>query len=137
MGTKAYQNYFESEVLSADPVRLVQMLYRGAIEAIARARRCLAEGDIRGRSRAITQAFRILVELGSSLDRSRGGEVSRNLAELYDYMQRRLIQANATQTDAPLEETERLLATLEEAWIRCPALAGESASEPGKIAYAS
>jgi len=136
MGTKAYQSYFENEILSADPVRLVQLLYRGVIDAIARARLCLAGGDIRGRSRAITQAFRILVELGSSLDHSRGGEVSRNLAELYDYMQRRLIHANATQTDAPLEETELLLATLEEAWIRCPALAGGSGSEPETIAYA-
>jgi flagellar protein FliS len=139
MRTKAYQNYFEDEVLSADPVRLVQLLYRGAIDSIERARRCLAEGDIRGRSRAITKCHKILVELSTALDHSRGAEVSRGLAELYDYMMRRLIQANATQTDAPLAEIERLLLTLEEAWRQCPAPAStaESKSGPEHLAYAS
>ena len=130
MRTNAYQNYFENEVLSADPVRLVQLLYRGALEAIAAARSCLAEGDIRGRSRAINKAYGILGELGASLDHSQGGEVSRNLARLYDYLQRRLIVANSTQTDTPLAETERLLATLEEAWTACPTSSPETEAEP-------
>ena len=108
--------YLEGRILSANPVELVRMLYHSANDAVREARRRLAEGDIAGRSRAISNAYGILTELATSLDHARGGELSRKLAALYDYMQRRLIEANLQQADAPLAETLGLLATLGEAW---------------------
>ncbi|HBY61333.1 MAG TPA: flagellar export chaperone FliS, partial [Solibacterales bacterium] len=39
--------------------------------------------------------------------------------ELYDYMQRRLLEANARQEDAPLAEVERLLSTVRDGWEEC------------------
>ncbi|MSV35605.1 MAG: flagellar protein FliS [Bryobacterales bacterium] len=51
-----------------------------------------------------------------SLDHTAGGELSRNLVELYAYMQTRLIDANTNQADPPLAEVERLLTTLADAW---------------------
>ena len=68
MQTNPYEAYIEDEILTADPVKLVQMLYRGAMEAIADARVKLARGDIKGRSGAVTKAVEILAELSSSLD---------------------------------------------------------------------
>jgi flagellar protein FliS len=109
-------HYLEAEVLNADPMKLVRMLYRGAIEATGAARLHLASGAIRERSRQIMKAWRILNELAQSLDHQRGGDISPALARLYAYMQRRLIEANARQTDAPLAEVESLLGTLSEAW---------------------
>ncbi|HBY61334.1 MAG TPA: hypothetical protein DEH78_16050, partial [Solibacterales bacterium] len=44
----------------------------------------LVRGDIAGRSKEIVRAVSILTELSLSVDRSRGGELSRNLIELYD-----------------------------------------------------
>ena len=118
MPTNAYQNYFENEVLSADPVKLVQLLYRGALDAIGCARGYLASGDIQARSRALTKAVNILTELVHSLDHDRGGEISQNLMRVYDYTQRLLIEGNFRQIDAPLAEAERLLSTLQEAWLQ-------------------
>ena len=116
MSYRVNNTYFENEVLTADPVRLVQLLYRGAIEAVGAARRHLAAGEIRERVRQINKAIGIVHELLESLDRERGGEIATNLAGLYGYLSTRLIEANAQQIDAPLSEVETLLITLAEAW---------------------
>ena len=114
-----FDSYQEAEVLSASPLELVRLLYRGAIEAIAKARQCLAAGDIAGRSQAITKALRIVAELTLSLDHQKGAELSRTLVELYDYVQRLLIDANCRQVDSPLAEAQELMATLQAAWENC------------------
>jgi flagellar protein FliS len=111
--------YLESEILQADGCRLVQMLYRSAIEAIAKARVHLRSNEIRERSREITKAQEIVNELAQSLDHSAGGSISRNLAELYAYLQQLLIEANFKQVETPLAEAGALLETLLEAWERC------------------
>ena len=111
-----YDNYVESEVLTADPIKLVALLYRGAFDAVQAARVALQAGDIRGRSKQITKASCILNELALSLDHSKGPEITRPLVEVYDYMQRCLIEANSQQIEAPLIQVEQLLATLAEAW---------------------
>jgi len=114
----AYSNfgkYLETEVFSADPVKLVCMLYRGAIEATAAARRHLKAGEIRDRSRQILRALAILRELSRSLD-PHYQQITRPLHDLYTYMQKQLLAANAQQIDPPLAEVEQLLSTLLEGW---------------------
>ncbi len=110
------ERYLEAEVLNADPVKLVAILFRAAGDSVAAARRHLQNGEIRERSRRITKASEILNQLMFSLDHSNGGDLSRSLVELYAYMQTRLIEANARQTDAPLAEVEDLLKVLAEGW---------------------
>jgi flagellar protein FliS len=61
----------------------------------------------------------IVTELSQSLNMQAGGELSRNLEELYGYILKLLIQANTEQREAPLGEAERLLTTLSEAWSAC------------------
>jgi len=116
MSTNARQTYLEGEILNASPVELVQMLYRAALEAVGQSRRHLRTGDILARSRQITRAGEILNELAMAVDQDQGGMIGRNLVELYDYMQRLLMDANFRQSETPLEELERLLAVLLEAW---------------------
>ncbi len=116
MWQNAHDTYLESRVLSADPVELVGLLYQAATAAVRDARWLLAEGEIAGRSRAISRASAILMELTASLDHSRGGEISVRLSQLYEYMQTRLLEANLQQADGPLAEILGLLTTLSEAW---------------------
>ncbi|MGA1996948.1 MAG: flagellar export chaperone FliS [Bryobacteraceae bacterium] len=116
MWQKANEAYAESSLLSADPVALVRLCYRNCAEAVREARRHLAKGEIRERSRSISRASGILVELAATLDHRRGGEIALQLARLYDYMLRRLNEANLRQADEPLGEVLALLATLTEAW---------------------
>lgn len=119
--------YLESQILSADPLELVRLLYRAAGDAVRRAGAHLAAGRIAERSREVCRAHAILTELALALDHTRGGTLSRSLAELYDYMQRRLLEANQRQKPEPLVEVAGLLATLLSSWeqIRVP---GEQAA---------
>jgi len=125
MPASQYQSYLESEVLSADPLKLVKIVYVAILDSVQSARRYLSTGEIAERSAAITKAIALLQELSSSLDHEKGGEISRNLVELYDYMQRQLLRANTQQTDAPLAEVHNLVSTLLEAWQAVAAAASE------------
>jgi flagellar protein FliS len=116
MSTDGRVHYLETEIFEADASKLVEMMYRSAVEAVVRARRALEEGNIEVRSSAITKASEILNELALSVDHDSGGDLSRHLVELYDYMQLRLQAANFEQADAPLAEVERLIETLLDAW---------------------
>jgi flagellar secretion chaperone FliS len=119
MRNHGYQSYFDNEVLAASPLKLIQLLYAAALDSIAAARRFLQSGDVRARARAINKALRIVSELSRSLNHAAGGDLSRSLAGLYAYVTSRLIEANATQKEAPLADAERLLSTLNEAWVHC------------------
>jgi flagellar protein FliS len=116
MANSIHVHYRESEILSADPLKLVQMMYRAAIDSVAAARRHVRAREIQERNFAIMRAWNIVNELMHSLDRAAGGDISRNLGGLYAYIQARLLEANSQQTEPPLAEAEKLLMTLLEGW---------------------
>ncbi len=130
MTVNGYDSYRESEILSADPLKLVEILYRAAIESISDAGGHLARGAIRERSNAISKTCEILMELAQSVDLQRGGDIARNLVDLYDYMQRRLLEANIQQVDKPLLEVSGLLRTLLEGWQNCVPTATQPIAGP-------
>ena len=116
MWQNAHDAYLEERVLSAEPLGLVRLLYQAATRAVRKARGHLAAGEIVERARSISQAYRVISELNSSLDHQRGGDLSCRLAQMYAYLMRRLIEANRQQRDEPLAEVLGLLTTLAEAW---------------------
>ncbi len=133
-----YQDaYLETEVLSASPVQLVSMLYRAALQSLRDALLALERGDIAERSRRLSHAEAILGELTVSLDRAEGGKLSQDLSELYDYMQRRIAQANFEQKAAPIEEVCGLLSTLLEAWTEIAGTPSDAAVPGGGITAAA
>jgi len=127
MGSNAEHVYLETSVMQADPMALVKMLYRAAIDSVSRARMHLTRGEIRQRSLAISKAQEILSELAQAVDQKRGGDLAVRLLDLYDYMGRRLQEANFSQVEPPLVEVERLMTTLLEGWEMCPPPADSTA----------
>ena len=119
MRNHGYQNYFDQEVLAATPLKLIQMLYAAVLESVAAARRHLRNQDIRARTCAINRAIGMVTELSHCLDHEADIALSRNLAGLYAYAVRRLIEANLKQVEAPLAEVEGLFFTLAGAWQAC------------------
>ncbi|MAG35880.1 MAG: flagellar export chaperone FliS [Dehalococcoidia bacterium] len=111
-----YQQYQRTAVETGSRGQLVVMLYQGAIRFLARARGHFETGNIEQISNNIIRAQEIIAELLSSLDREVGGEVADNLAALYDYMYRRLIESNLEKKPEPIEEVTQLLRTLLPAW---------------------
>lgn len=129
----AYWNYLESRVWSATPVELVGMLYQAAIEALEAARAHLLAGEIMPRTRQMNRATDILIELTKSVDRERGGELAQRLTELYDYILRRIHDANFHNDAAAVDESIRLLRTLLEGWQQ--AAQNLAAAQPQPAVY--
>lgn len=116
MPSNPYAAYFEASVLTAEPVELIRILHRSAVESLQDARVHLAASDIARRSAAISKTMNIVRELSLSVDHESEPVLARRLVELYDYMQRRLLAAQLEQCEKPLKEVADLLTTLCEAW---------------------
>ncbi len=106
----------DADAAGASPHRLIQMLFEGALERIALARGCLARGDIGARGEAISKAIAIVGGLRDGLDLGAGGELAANLDALYDYAQRRLMEAHRGADAAMLDEVAGLLGEIKSAW---------------------
>ena len=105
----------------ASPHALVTMLLDGALERIAESKGALVRSDIAKFGLAVGKAISIVDNLRVSLDRDQGGEIAANLASLYEYMTRRLLEANATKDVDMLTEVADLLRDIKVAWDQIPA----------------
>ena len=114
----AYKNVgLESGVAAADPHKLILMLYQGALLAIASAKNQILRQQISAKGSSITKAIKIIDEgLKACLDIKAGGEIAKNLGDLYDYMNQRLLIANLKNDTAILDEVSALLSELKGAW---------------------
>lgn len=115
---KAYAKVgLESSVTTADPHKLILLLYQGALLAISMAKNQIMRKEIAAKGKSISQAITIIDEgLKASLDKNAGGELAQNLSALYDYMNQRLLIANLKNDTAALDEVSHLLAELKGAW---------------------
>jgi len=104
-------------VAASDPHRLIVMLMDGALERIATARGCMQRNETAEKARLINRAVSIVGELRNSLDLRNGGQIAANLAELYDYMCRRLLRATADNKLEMLDEVSTLLHEIRAAWL--------------------
>ncbi len=109
-----------ARVAEADPHQLIAMLFEGATQRIRRAQACLVQGDVAHKGKAIGEACAIIGHLNGSLDHEAGGEVAANLSSLYDYIVRRLTEANLHNDGTALSETLGLLGEIESAWNAIP-----------------
>ncbi|MDU7391569.1 flagellar export chaperone FliS [Atlantibacter hermannii] len=117
-GTNAYARIgVESAVMSASPHQLIVLLFDGAMSALVRARLFMQQGETVAKGEALSKAINIIDNgLKAGLDREQGGELVTNLSSLYDYMVRRLLQANLRNDSQAIEEVEGLLSNLADAW---------------------
>jgi len=106
----------QSTVTEATPHRLTALLFDGALERIARAKGHLQRGELARKGELISAVVAIVGELAGSLRRDAAPALVDRLSALYDYILRRLIEANAANRVEPLDEAGRLLGTLAEAW---------------------
>jgi flagellar secretion chaperone FliS len=105
----------ETEVVDADPHRLVQLLFEGALVRLMRAKGCLERGETSPKCENLSRVLAILGHLQSSLDRS-AGELADNLDELYRYMSMRVAEANVDNNSEAIDEVYGLLKGIKDAW---------------------
>lgn len=106
----------QSGVADASPHRLIQMLFEGALERIAQAKGAMMQNQVARKGELIGKAMNIVGGLQGSLNDQEGGALAANLDDLYDYIIRRLTQANYTNDPEILDECGRLLGEIKSAW---------------------
>ncbi len=109
-----------SEAIEASPHRIIQMLMDGFMERVAYAKGHIERGDLPEKSKYISKAIGIVNGLRSCLDMEKGNEIAQNLNDLYDYMNRRLIEANSSNDAAILSEVQSLMAEVKQGWDAIP-----------------
>lgn len=117
------RTYRANAVLTASPGQLVLMLYDGVLKSLALAQEAFnrPEADVR-RIEAINQhllkAQEIIAELQSGLNMDAGGDFAKTMHRLYDYHNRRLLEANLRKQVEPVIEVERLVREIRDAWAQ-------------------
>jgi len=104
-------------VANADPHRLVQMLMDALAERLNTARGCIENGEVGRKAKLLHSCVTLVAELRGSLNLTDGGELAQNLDNLYDYMTRQLLKANANGDAALVIEVSGLLNEIRGAWV--------------------
>jgi flagellar protein FliS len=100
-GIKAYRT---TNVITADPKKLVIMCYEGAIENLKIGKERLLQQDYDGKNKSFIKVQDIINELLCSLDFEKGGQVAKNLESLYNYMLRRIVDGDIKKDTGAIEE---------------------------------
>lgn len=111
---KAYTAYKAASVSNSKPEDLVMMLYTGLVRFIMQAQKAIETDEIEKAHENITRAQDIISELESSLNMEY--EISHNLMLLYDYLYRRLVDANVKKDRAILDEVLKFAVEFRDTW---------------------
>lgn len=110
------QSSLETAASSADPHKLILMLFDGAIEAVHSAHESLLKQNFSEKGRAISKAVTIIGELAGSLNYEAGGEIAANLGVLYAHMTVELLNASIENRPEGLNHVGQLLSELRSGW---------------------
>jgi flagellar protein FliS len=109
------------------------MLFDGLMESLRAAEGQIARGAIEEKSRSLARAGKIVLGLQSALDFEKGGEIAKNLDELYGYVTRRLLHVNLHNDVEALKEISGLMGEIQGAWSSVPSLLAKQ-PEPMRMA---
>jgi flagellar protein FliS len=113
----AQERYMSTQVGTSDRLKLVVILYEGAISFIKQAGMKMEKRDAAGKGQFIGKALDIIAELNSSLNFQAGGNVARNLSRLYNFLSKHLTQANINWDQKALQDAVTILERLKDAWV--------------------
>ncbi|GGK24014.1 flagellar protein FliS [Caldalkalibacillus thermarum] len=109
-----YQTYKHNAVQTASPGELTLMLYNGCLNFIKQARQAIEENNIQERNKYMQKAQDIIRELMVTLNTDYA--VAKDMLRMYDYILRRLIEANINNDAAILDEVETYVSQFRDTW---------------------
>jgi flagellar secretion chaperone FliS len=109
-----YQNYQTNAVQTASPGELTLMLYNGCLKFIKLARKAIEENNISARNENLIKAQNIIQELMVTLNMEY--DVAKSMMLMYDYIYRRLVEANVKNDAAILDEVEGYVTEFRDTW---------------------
>ncbi|MED3574794.1 flagellar export chaperone FliS [Cytobacillus praedii] len=111
---KQYEAYQQNSVLTASPGELTLMLYNGCLKFLNQAKRAVQEKNIEAKHTNLSKAQNIISELMVTLNFDY--DIAKDMRKLYDYMNRRLIEANIKNDIAIISEVEELVTEFRDTW---------------------
>lgn len=111
---RAAQMYQKNAVQTASPAKLTLMLYDGAVKFTNIAIEAIEAGDIEKAHNNIVKAQNIIVEFRSKLDMKY--PVAKDFDVVYDYIYRRLVEANMKKDKDILVEALKHIKTMRDTW---------------------
>lgn len=111
-----YKRINNEGAIVASPYTLILMLMNAGIERMVQAKSAMERGDTALKGSLIGKATSIIAGLQASLERNQAPDMVDNLDNLYDYMQRRLLEANIKNDPQMLDEVTDLLKTVKSGW---------------------
>ncbi len=109
-----YQSYKQNSVNTASPGELTLMLYNGCLKFITLAKKAINDGNVEAKNTNLIKAQNIIHEFMVTLNMDY--KVSNELMVMYDYLHRRLVEANVKSDLAILEEVEGFVTELRDTW---------------------
>lgn len=110
------ENYLKTQVMSASPNKLIEMLLEGAIKKIRVAKLALETGKLAQMGENLLKAQDIVMELRYSINEEIESTIPQELIQLYEYMYQRLVIANVDRDTEAMDEVQKLLTELLDAW---------------------
>ena len=109
-----YQSYQQNSVNTASPGELTLMLYNGCLKFITLAKKAINDGNVEAKNTNLIKAQNIIHEFMVTLNMDI--KVSSELMVMYDYLHRRLVEANIKSELAILEEVEDFVTDFRDTW---------------------
>jgi len=114
MAASPYEKYRRQDILIADPMKLVVMLYNGCIKQLKLAREAIEKRQYDQANQRLQRSQDIIVELMTSLDLKYA--ISKELMDLYTFLYREMIKVNITKDDTHIEPLIKILVDLRDTW---------------------
>lgn len=114
MPTNAAAAYKDSKILTASPAELTLMLYEGAIKFCNMGLMAIEKGDIEKANTNIIKSEKIILEFRATLNFKYS--VAKDFDLVYDYIYRRLIDANIRKDKLILEEALGYIREMRDTW---------------------
>ncbi|MFZ5967029.1 MAG: flagellar export chaperone FliS [Bacillota bacterium] len=125
-----YKKYIENSILTSNPEELTLMLYNGLIKFITQAQLAIEEQDMEKAHNCIIRAKKILFTFENTLDMKY--EVSKDILPIYEYMCKRLTDANVKKDKNILTEILYFAKELRDTWSEVMRIAGHQGRVPQK-----
>jgi flagellar protein FliS len=107
-------------IIDASPHRIVQILLENLIDRLGKAKIYMSENNIHDKGVYISMAITIIEGLKTSLDKEKGGDIAKNLDDLYVYMTATLLEANLNNSIEKIDEVISLLKEIKKGWDAIP-----------------
>ncbi|EEX67585.1 flagellar protein FliS [Vibrio metoecus] len=110
----------DSQLSAASPHKIVQMLMAGAIERLIQGKAAMQQGNIPQKGERLGKALDIIISLRSCLSMEDGGDIAKNLDQLYDFMVNQITQANHKNDPQMLDDVIEIIREIKSAWDQIP-----------------